>query len=340
MLLDTTTRKLQVVLDGAIQSVNCSVTVSYIDYTANANPVPGTQVSTTNGVTAVDICSAPASSTQRRILYLHIYNKDSRTAIFTIRLNDNGTLYTIQQIKLVAGENFVYNIGSGFTVINTVGALGQSGSQYLRTIYLYKGATSYTPSPDCNIINIELIGAGGGGGGASRGTSAPGMAGGGGAGGYLEKYVAVTANGLYTCDVGAGGAGGAAGANNGTTGGNTSITIGGTTYTGNGGGPGIAMATGSTLLSALGGAGGTATNGDFNQSGMMGKNSFRNSTTTGYGGGGGTCKWSKGTPDTTTDQTGVSATGYGGGGQGACAIAANRAGGAGSDGLIVIEEYS
>jgi len=55
--LDTTTRKLQVVLAGAVSTNQLPVVVSYSDKTSTTYN-GATQTAQTNGTTAVDICAA------------------------------------------------------------------------------------------------------------------------------------------------------------------------------------------------------------------------------------------------------------------------------------------
>jgi len=184
--------------------------------------------------------------------------------------------------------------------------------------------TSFVAPSNCNNIYVEMLGAGGGGGGI--GSFGGGKSGCGGGGGYLTQYIAVTPSTSYTIAIGAKGTGGGSGGSSGTAGGNTTITVGATTYTAAGGGGGT---------SSAGGAGGTTTNGSsLSFSGTAGG---APSTTAGasfggtptfiylpYGG-------ANGTP-------GAAATNYGCGGGGASA--SSNAGGNGSQGYMRIWQYT
>lgn len=113
--LDTQTRKLQAVLASAVLANQLPVIVSYSDKTATAY-TGATQLSVSNSTTAVDICAAPGAATVRDIDYLSVRNNDTQPAAVTIRLNDNGTLYTVINSILQVGDTLVYTHSQGWQV--------------------------------------------------------------------------------------------------------------------------------------------------------------------------------------------------------------------------------
>lgn len=123
--LDTTTRKLQAVLAGAITTNNLPITVSYADKTSG-DYAGATQLTNTNGVTAADICAAPAASTVRDVDYISVRNSDTVAAVVTIRYNDNATLYTIVTATLAVGDQLIYVHGQGWQVLSSIGAIKYS----------------------------------------------------------------------------------------------------------------------------------------------------------------------------------------------------------------------
>lgn len=203
------------------------------------------------------------------------------------------------------------------------------------TIFVLSGLT--------NFVRILMVG-GGGGGGYSSGSNS-GAGGGGGAGGYLEKFVAV--NSLYVAYViGTAGAGGvAATPANATAGGDTTLTLDGVIYTAKGGGLGVSNTGSATATTFAGGAGGVVgTNGDINASGMPGDAGFTTiAVTTAVGGCGGSGQFGGGgvgPRNAATSTAGNAGTGNGSGGSGACTVVGGgQNGGAGTIGLIMIEEY-
>lgn len=118
--LDNTTRKLQVVLAGAVATAQLPVMVAYSDKTVTAY-TGAVQVSNTNSTVAVDICNSPAASTVRDIDYLSVRNSDTAAATVTIRYNDNAVLYTIVTATLSIGDHLVYVHGDGWKVLDVNG---------------------------------------------------------------------------------------------------------------------------------------------------------------------------------------------------------------------------
>lgn len=124
--LDSTTRKLQIILGGAITTNQLSVTVGYQD-NASAPPhgmtrIGGSQVSNTNSGTAVDICNAPTQAgICREIDWISVYNLDTVSAVVTLRYNDNGTTYNIVKVTLLTGEHLQYSGDDEFKCLDTSG---------------------------------------------------------------------------------------------------------------------------------------------------------------------------------------------------------------------------
>jgi hypothetical protein len=146
--LDATTRKLQVVLGGAVTTNELPVVVSYSDKTT-LNYTGATQVANTSGATAVDICSAPAASTIRDIDYVSVRNGDTASATVTIRFNDNATLYTIATATLAVGDQLLYVHGSGWAALNSAGALKNVASG------LVAADVPFTPTGGIAATNVQ-----------------------------------------------------------------------------------------------------------------------------------------------------------------------------------------
>lgn len=206
----------------------------------------------------------------------------------------------------------------GYFSLGSINWAGGDGGQGVVVIAYYNGAsltsamvltsgTSVTVPASVTSAKVWAIGAGGGGGGS---TSNDGTAGGSGAAGgvaYVTKSVSV--NDIISYTLGAGGRAGH-GYVAATAGGNTSVTIAGTTIYGNGGGAGAinsgANATGGTYS---GGDGGSNGGGGYARSGDVG------------GGGGGGIGAAAGTQGGLDGGTGASANNVSGLFE-ACAIAA------------------
>ena len=137
MILDTTTRKLQILLAGAVATNQLEVTASWVDMTATAT-TGGSTVAVTNNTTAVDIVAAPAASTQRKVYAINVYNPDTAAATVNVRYNDNGTIYREVVISVPVNSTLQYTDTGGWSIIGGAGTSGLAGINA-------QTGTSYTP---------------------------------------------------------------------------------------------------------------------------------------------------------------------------------------------------
>lgn len=144
--LDTTTRKLQIVLAVATATSNLPVIVSYSDKTATAY-TGATQVSNSNGNTPVDICAAPASSTVRDVDYLSVENVDTASATTTIRFNDNGTVYKLMTATLAVGDQLTFTHADGWQTVDKNGNL--------KTVAVYPAIANVAITVLDNVFTIQ-----------------------------------------------------------------------------------------------------------------------------------------------------------------------------------------
>lgn len=128
IILSETTDKLQIVLGGSITTNQLQCMTSWRDRTATTF-VAGRTVTNTNNTTDVNLAAAPASSTQRVIDFISVYNNDTTNKTVTIKLDANGTEYKLFVVTIASGEAIQYNEGNGFIVIATTGAVKQSINQ-------------------------------------------------------------------------------------------------------------------------------------------------------------------------------------------------------------------
>jgi hypothetical protein len=347
IVLDSALRKLQIVLVSAKATNDCPVVVSYSDVTTTTY-TPGSSNTATNGITAVDVVAAPAASTQREIKLLSVQNADTALVDVIVRYNDNGTARDFFACTLQVDEQLVYADSEGFHVLDAAGQVKNNAAstgpgRFLGVTTLTSGI-GFTTGDQTNTIVLRLQAAGGAGGGGATAAVSGSAGGGGGSGGYAEKTFAVTPRTTYTYTIGTAGAAGAAGANDGGAGGNTTFTVGETTVTAFGGLGGIAMAAGTTILSALGGgSSAVSTNGDINTQGRPGNTGVRLTGLLGVSGCGASGFIGGGANGLTTAGTGVTATANtGSGGSGGLVLnnSGAVAGGAGGAGAIAVEEYA
>lgn len=232
--------------------------------------------------------------------------------------------------------------GDGTPVKIDPDLMGYLGAQIITAT----GAGVFAPSAGANRWIVEVQGAGGGGGGtAATAAGQVAIARPGAGGGYARKtYTNRAAITGAAYNVGAKGPGGVGNAT-GTVGGNTTFTVSGVALTGNGGSGGTAgAATGTVPTLAGAGSGGTGLNGDINIRGghASGPIALAASNAAIRSGTGGTSQFSSGAASSIGTSNQIHADGYGGGGGGACAAPSTAAqtGGNGSDGIIIVHEFS
>lgn len=127
ILLDATTRKLQVVLAAAVTTTNSPWVASYVDIAQSGFAMTGANSATgaSNGVTAVDVVAAPAASTTRQLKYFSLLNADTVTITATIRYNDNATIRNMVTFILSIGSSLIYSSEFGWTVTSPTVASSQ-----------------------------------------------------------------------------------------------------------------------------------------------------------------------------------------------------------------------
>ncbi len=111
IVLDATTKSLEVVLTGAITTNQLDCTCHCVDLQdsdQSVSDVVNTNIAS-NSVTAVTIMAAPAASHTRAVKAITVYNKDTVAAEVTVRINSNGTFYILTKTTLAVGETLVYS---------------------------------------------------------------------------------------------------------------------------------------------------------------------------------------------------------------------------------------
>jgi hypothetical protein len=193
MILDTTTRKLQILLGATVNANQLPVTVDYVDFTSTTT-TPALQLSTTNSTTAVDILSAPASSTQRKVNLITIANKDTDFVSVTIRLNDNTTLYNyVASMALAPNCTLQFTDTRGWSIIDSNGNILIAPTA-VTDIQVFTVNGTWTRPTGSTYTLVDCFGGGGSGGGgpgAAAGVVRPG--GGSGGGGLHTQMQFLTA---------------------------------------------------------------------------------------------------------------------------------------------------
>jgi hypothetical protein len=166
MILDTTTKKIQLLLGATVATTQCSITASWVDFTST-DTTPGMTLSTSNNTTAVDIVAAPASSTQRKVNYISVCNRDTDFVSVTIRLNDNGTTYNyVASLMLAPNSTLQYTDTRGWVVIDAAGNV-VIATGAIADIQVFSANGTWTRPTNATYSMVNLCGGGGSGGGGS-----------------------------------------------------------------------------------------------------------------------------------------------------------------------------
>lgn len=258
--------------------------------------------------------------------------------MFTANIDSSNTNTVTGAGTITYGDTVYTGTSVG---INTTTQNIKPGSSFQKVVVqTFTGSGTYTPTTGMKYAKITCVGNGGGGGGTATGAAATlAIGGGGGGGGTSYKEVTATSVGTsQTVTFGTTGAGGTAGNNAGTSGGDVSV---GSLCIGKGGTGGTGNS-GST--SPAGGAGGVAGTGDYTVPGQKGGIGCGSSVTAVlglFGAGGNSLYGFGGAAASSTPATGTAGQNYGAGGAGGASFNANgtAAGGAGTTGIVIIEEY-
>lgn len=111
MILDSTTKSIQITLAGAAASNQLSCVAAWADMSGSTF-TPGANTVQTNDTSAVTLVAAPASGTQRQIKSLAIFNADTSDATVKVVYNDNSTLRTIVTVTLRPNETLQFGEGA------------------------------------------------------------------------------------------------------------------------------------------------------------------------------------------------------------------------------------
>ena len=138
IILDATTRSLEIDLNAAVAANQLPFVASYVDISQStfAMSAMSTNTGSTNSTTAVTLVAAPGASTSRQLKYLSIKNSDTAAVLLWIQLNDNTTLREIWKGTLAVGDTLVYVDSLGFNVVDSSGGIKSSLVNTMSTLTL------------------------------------------------------------------------------------------------------------------------------------------------------------------------------------------------------------
>lgn len=289
----------------------------------------------TNSLVVDADISASAAILDTKLATINTTGKVANSATTATSANTNNAIVARDS----TGNFSANNITASLVTANIVGNVNGYSNGSLIGVSVLTSGTSYVPTTGTKNILIEMVGGGGGGAPISRNATSTriSISSGGGGGAYLKTYITnVSSSTSYTYSIGAAGSG------TGTSGGNTTITILGTTYTAQGGTVGVALNNNNGAGFSETANSAVASNGNIlNRAGEIGNIATAISNTVGCSGSGGNTPFGIGGSYSKIVGVGENGSGYGSGGAGAFATATSVSfnGGNGTLGVIIIYEY-
>lgn len=129
LVLDTTTKTIQVAMSGAAATANPDFTAAFADNNGTSF-VEAASDGALSGSTDVVVVAAPASGFRRIIKKIFIENKDTAAVTITVKYDNNGTQRTIAKVTLQVGDTWTTD-----GTFDTNGALKQTlGSVNLNSV--------------------------------------------------------------------------------------------------------------------------------------------------------------------------------------------------------------
>lgn len=113
MKLTTTNDKLQIVLGGAVTTNQLQCLTTYKIYTATTT-TDGKLPVNTNNTTDVDLAGAPASGETYDIQNINVYNRDTVSAMVTIKLDVSGTETIVHKAVIGVGDTLSWSAEGGW----------------------------------------------------------------------------------------------------------------------------------------------------------------------------------------------------------------------------------
>lgn len=121
VVLNNTSKKLQVLLGGAVSTNELPIVVSYRDIGAVGVSYQSADAISTGG-TAVDVLAAPPAGKRYEVEGMSIYNADTATATVTVRQYVNAsTTRIIIKAAILTAETLLYSEAQGWHVVDANG---------------------------------------------------------------------------------------------------------------------------------------------------------------------------------------------------------------------------
>lgn len=135
LILDTTSKVLQIKLGGTVATNQLQFTSSYADNNGTLF-TEGNQNGVTNNSTAVTVTAAPASGYRRTIKSVTVTNTDTAPATITMQLYDGSNTYQVAVVTLAVNDVWTF-----YGTFDSAGNMKTSGSRGVTGITGVTGPT-------------------------------------------------------------------------------------------------------------------------------------------------------------------------------------------------------
>jgi hypothetical protein len=125
IILDATTKSLEILLGGTVTTNQLPFVSSYVDINQSTFAVSASSENdgVTNNSTAVTVVNAPGATTSRKLNYLSVFNADTVVAVLIVRVNNNSTTRICWKGTLAVGDTLIYIDERGFYLLDTNGQI-------------------------------------------------------------------------------------------------------------------------------------------------------------------------------------------------------------------------
>lgn len=143
LLLDATTKSLEVKLAGAVATTELPFVAGYVDMSQATFGLSaaGENDGTTNGATAVEVAAAPGASTTRKLNYFSLVNVDTASVTATVQVNNSGTKRISIKAILAVGDQLEFTDAAGWRAFDANGQIKTGPT----TVSLTAGVTGVLP---------------------------------------------------------------------------------------------------------------------------------------------------------------------------------------------------
>ena len=153
MILDTTSKTMQIVLAEAKTTNNCNITAAYVDVTTTAF-TPGNNNVESNGTSPVTVVAAPSASTQRQVKEIWLYNNDTVTHNVILQLYDGSNTWILEQVGVAPEGSFRYTPDAA--IYNSSGAVGANPSANVGLTVVDGSAATFMRSDAAPPIDVSI----------------------------------------------------------------------------------------------------------------------------------------------------------------------------------------